>query len=388
MKKKLIIILIVIALLGVGIGIFISSKKFEVTLMDKRIASLNTEVYNTDFIVKVKNGEITSKKERIDTSKVGKQTITITCKNFFKKEETITYEINIVDNEAPTIGYKEELTTTVGTEIDLLKNVSATDNSGEEIKVKVEGEYDFKKAGTYKLYYVATDSSGNTAKKSFTLIVNEKKTSSSNTSTLENAEYLEEDGEFTTRKGFHGEVKNGIVYVEGYLIANKTYALPSTYNPGLDSKTNSAANKMFSDAKALGYNLYIASGFRSYETQKALYNRYVNRDGKESADTYSARPGHSEHQSCLAFDVCDSNLGNACINKNFADTDQAKWLSENAYKYGFILRYPKDKTNETGYIYESWHFRYVGTELAEKLYDNGNWITMEDYFGLTSEYSY
>ena len=76
------------------------------------------------------------------------------------------------------------------------------------------------------------------------------------------------------------------------------------------------------------------------------------------------------------------------INSNFDNTAQAKWLSENAYKYGFILRFPKGKENETGYIYESWHFRYVGVELATKLYNNGNWITLEEYLGITSEYSY
>ena len=184
-------------------------------------------------------------------------------------------------------------------------------------------------------------------------------------------------------------IKNGITYVEGYLIANKTYSLPSSYNPGLDDEVDIKSEEMFEDAREEGLDLYIASGFRSYETQTYLYNRYVSNDGKEQADTYSARPGHSEHQSGLAFDVCDSNLSyEYCIETTFDDTDAAKWLNENAYKYGFILRYPKGKTDETGYIYESWHFRYVGETLAKKLYNNGNWITMEDYFGLTSKYNY
>ena len=191
----------------------------------------------------------------------------------------------------------------------------------------------------------------------------------------------------TTSKGY--EVKNidGLYYVDGYLIANKTYDLPDTYSPGaVNTTVKSAADKMFAAAKSeKGFNLYIASGFRSYSTQKSIYERYVSRDGKAKADTYSARPGYSEHQTGLAFDVCDSNVS-ACITSGFDNTDQAKWLSENAYKYGFILRYVKNKDNETGYMYESWHFRYVGKELAEKLYNNGNWITMESYFGLTSSY--
>ena len=132
-------------------------------------------------------------------------------------------------------------------------------------------------------------------------------------------------------------------------------------------------------AKADGLNIYISSGFRSYSYQKNLYNNYVNRDGVVAADTYSARAGHSEHQSGLAFDV-------NTINDSFANTEEGKWLNDNCYKYGFILRYPKGKSDETGYQYEPWHFRYVGVELAEKLYNNGNWITVEDYFGITSKY--
>ena len=136
---------------------------------------------------------------------------------------------------------------------------------------------------------------------------------------------------------------------------------------------------------AAGFNIWIQSGFRSYGLQEWLYNRYVKRDGKEKADKYSARPGHSEHQSGLAFDICAKDL--PCISSGFNDTAPAKWLATNAYKYGYILRYPQNKTDETGYIYESWHFRYVGKELAAKLYNDGAWLTMEDYFGITSKYN-
>ena len=136
---------------------------------------------------------------------------------------------------------------------------------------------------------------------------------------------------------------------------------------------------MKSAAKEENLDIFISSGYRSYNRQKTLYNNYVSNDGKEEADTYSARPGHSEHQSGLALDV-------NTVDDSFANTEEAKWLVENCYKYGFILRYPKGKSNETGYKYEPWHFRYVGEDLATKLYNNGNWITMENYFGITSTY--
>ncbi len=189
----------------------------------------------------------------------------------------------------------------------------------------------------------------------------------------------------TSSKGYKIEVKNSVTYVNGILIANKTYSLPSTYNPGgLTSETSKAANEMFAAAASVGFNMWAQSGFRSYTTQQKLYNRYAARDGKAKADTYSARPGHSEHQTGLAFDVCAKNK--PCINSDFNNTAEAKWLSMNAHLYGFILRYPQGKTSETGYLYESWHFRYVGKELASILYNNGDWITLENYLGITSEY--
>ena len=200
-----------------------------------------------------------------------------------------------------------------------------------------------------------------------------------------------------TDKGFAMYEIDGVTYVDGYLIANKTYTLPEDYaptntynkaNPKVTQTCNNCKEKevmdafkdMQADASALGLNIYVSSGYRSYVVQKSLYNNYVNRDGKEKADTYSARAGSSEHQTGLCFDLNS-------ITDAFAATPEGKWVDQNAYKYGFIIRYPKGKDSETGYMYESWHLRYVGTELAEKLYNNGDWITMESYFGITSKYA-
>lgn len=198
----------------------------------------------------------------------------------------------------------------------------------------------------------------------------------------------------TTSKGFVIEEKNGVTYIDGHLIANKTYPLPSDYVPK-NTHTDAGNQKycqtciindawdawtlMKADATALGLNIWIQSGYRSYEAQKGLYDNYVKRDGKVAADTYSARPGHSEHQTGYAFDLNS-------ITDAFANTSEGKWINENAYKYGFIIRYPKGKEDITGYKYESWHLRYVGKNLAEKLYNNGAWITMEEYFGIDSQY--
>jgi len=291
---------------------------------------------------------------------------------------------NIVDTQSPIITFNKELETTVGEEIDLLDGVYAVDNIDENIIVTVEGDYDFNTAKVYNLYYVAKDKANNETKEEFILTIKEKANQTSAVNNEKEEENLE-NSTSTTSKGFKIETKNGITYIDGILVVNKTYSLPSSYNPGFNSEVENKANEMFAAAKLDGLSLYIGSGFRSYSKQEQLYNRYVSQRGKEAADTFSARAGHSEHQSGLAFDVCERNTS-ACINSDFDNTPAAKWLANNAYKYGFILRFVNGKTNETGYKYESWHFRYVGNELAEKLYNNGDWITLEDYFGIDSVY--
>lgn len=175
------------------------------------------------------------------------------------------------------------------------------------------------------------------------------------------------------------EVIDGLTYINGILIVNKTYSLPKDYNPEkINDEAYSAFEKMKEAAKKDNINLWIASGFRSYDTQDELYNYYLLSDPKEKVDTYSARPGHSEHQTGLAMDL---NI----IDSSFEGTPEAIWLDKNAYKYGFIIRYPKGKEEITGYKYEPWHVRYLGEEVAKKVYDSG--LTLEEYLNIDSKYS-
>ena len=197
----------------------------------------------------------------------------------------------------------------------------------------------------------------------------------------------------TTSKGFQIQEINGATYIDGVLIANKTYALPQDFIPTnpdqpvnadrsstcLDKTLMSAWNTMLKDATAKGLNIYIASGYRSYNYQVNVYNRYVKSDGAAVADTYSSRPGNSEHQTGLCFDL-------NTIEDSFQYTNEGKWVNDNCYKYGFCIRFPKGKDSATGYQYETWHLRYVGVDLATKLYNNGDWLSLEEYFGITSEY--
>jgi len=173
-------------------------------------------------------------------------------------------------------------------------------------------------------------------------------------------------------------VKNGITYVNGILIANKSYSLPSNYNPGaILPEVMSAYNQIQSDGYKAGLNYWITSGYRSYSYQSMLYNNYAARDGYAKADTYSARPGYSEHQTGLAMDV---NVAG----DSFGYTPESKWLAANCWKYGFIVRYPKGKQNITGYKYEPWHIRYLGKQLAKEVYDSG--LSLEEFLCIDSKY--
>ena len=130
--------------------------------------------------------------------------------------------------------------------------------------------------------------------------------------------------------------------------------------------------KMARDAKSNGYNIKAVSTYRSYEYQKELFNKYVKEKGFKYANFCSAKEGHSEHQTGLAVDIADESLDY----DNFDKTKEFKWVSTNAHKYGFILRYPKDKIHITGYKYEPWHYRYIG-KLATYLYENN--LTLDEF---------
>ena len=197
----------------------------------------------------------------------------------------------------------------------------------------------------------------------------------------------------TTSKGYTIEKIDGAYYVDNYLIVNKSYPLDKDFIPKdtyveikdeicylcIDKTAYNNWLQMKNDALALGLNIYIASGYRAYSLQERLYKKYSDRDGSSVADTYSARAGHSEHQSALAFDLNS-------IDSSFAATPEGAWVKDNAHVYGFIIRYPEGKDHITGYKYEPWHLRYVGKDLANTLYNNGNYITLEEYFGIVSKY--
>lgn len=185
---------------------------------------------------------------------------------------------------------------------------------------------------------------------------------------------------FTTSNGYTADVIQGMTFIDGTLIVNKTYSIPSDYDPGLTDDTYSAFQSMLSDAYDDDIILWIQSGYRSYDYQDGLH-KYYKRQGPPDVESYSARPGHSEHQAGLALDI------NVAGDSSFADTPEGEWLNDHAWEYGFIYRYPEGKEDITGYMAEPWHYRYVGKSLAKTLYNDGDWITIEEYFGIDSKYA-
>lgn len=165
-------------------------------------------------------------------------------------------------------------------------------------------------------------------------------------------------------------------YLEKDYIPKKLEPISSNYALGNMKLVNSAKvafESLASDAKKEKLKIIAMSTYRSYGYQVNLYNRYVKEDGEKAADTYSGRPGYSEHQTGLAVDV----FNDIETYTNFERTKEFEWMQEHAHEYGFILRFPKDKEKETGYQYESWHYRYVGKEIAKYIKENN--ISFEEY---------
>ncbi|MEF9990605.1 MAG: M15 family metallopeptidase [Romboutsia sp.] len=174
------------------------------------------------------------------------------------------------------------------------------------------------------------------------------------------------------------EGKNPL-YIDGIVVVNKDYCVPKDYISYQEDEANKAFETMKKDASEEGITLNIRSGHRSYNSQVGLFNKYAQKDGSQEANTYSAKPGHSEHQTGLAFDITNKNT-NKAPGDWFDNTPESKWLYKNAHKYGFILRYPEGKQHITGYIYESWHYRYIGPEHSKNF--NMNNLTLEEYLDM------
>ncbi|MEF2968241.1 D-alanyl-D-alanine carboxypeptidase family protein [Paenibacillus sp. M1] len=206
-----------------------------------------------------------------------------------------------------------------------------------------------------------------------------------------------EDGDGGNTTGSGSDSKAAMADPESVaVLVNKEFALPDDYEPDdlvypdvrftfkdkiekrmMRSEAASALEELFAGAEEDGIYLAGVSAYRSHSTQTSLFNRYVEKDGLEKAKTYSAVPGHSEHETGLAIDVSASD-GKCAAEDCFGETKEAAWLAEHATDYGFIIRYPEGQEDITGYKYEPWHLRYVGKEIAGEIASRG--ITLEEYY--------
>lgn len=165
-------------------------------------------------------------------------------------------------------------------------------------------------------------------------------------------------------------------YLKENYVPNNLEQIDTKYalsNMSLVNTAKYAFENMSKEANKENLKIIAMSTYRSYEYQVNLYNNYAKSDGKAAADTYSGRPGNSEHQTGLAVDVYNQDE----TYTNFEKTEEYIWMQDNAYKYGFILRFPKGKEKETGYEFESWHYRYVGKNIAKIIKENN--ISLEEY---------
>lgn len=178
-------------------------------------------------------------------------------------------------------------------------------------------------------------------------------------------------------------------------LVNKERSLPSDYIPNdlvditvlhktekpeskmLRKEASAALSELFENGMKNNFKFIAVSGYRSHSRQVYLFNNYAKNHGEEEANRFSARPGQSEHQTGLTMDVSIESL-NFKLVEELGETPEGKWLAENAHKYGFIIRYPKGREHITGYQYEPWHIRYLGKDLAAKVYESN--LTYDEYY--------
>lgn len=360
MKKKLIItllveILLIIIISIVAIKLYVNGKpnilstEFTYELGDEIVINVN------DVIDKDVDFEFDGL-DQVDKFKCGEYNLILNY-SYYRKEYSIPLSIKIKDTKAPEfIETKDLFELEEGTKpIDFSKFFKASDLDEITYTFDVDN-IDYSTPGLYEASVSASDSSGNVETYPYKVRINEIK------------------------KVTLSEKELKITYVKGLIVVNKKHPLPADYNPGEDPTAAKALKELITEAQ--NNNLDISnsySGFRSYDYQAKLYQNYVNRDGQERADRYSARAGYSEHQTGLAFDLC-SNSGALLQSET-----ECKWVKDNAYKYGFIVRYLEEKEDITGYMYEPWHLRYVG-DLAKDIYDSG--LTLEEYLGVAGGISY
>lgn len=374
MKKKQIIIgsVSLILVLSIGVGIWLFNQpctihqnfNFE---YGESISISKEDIFSKEDIKRIKDfkidlSDIKNEKDK-EYPKVGDYECKVTYSTGFISH-TDLIQIQVEDTTKPKFSkFSDVVEIPLGSDqnYDFSSYFLAEDLSETSIQYKME-EVDFLNPGDYRMMIIASDTYGNSIEKECIVRVQYEKETSSQNKSAEN----EED---------QSVVSSDPYYVQGIMVVNKKHGLPANYAPQENAEAGAKIRQLIADMQSQGYAISSSySGYRSYSYQSSLYNNYVNSYGQAQADRFSARPGYSEHQTGLAFDLKHSN------GTLVETTPEVNWIAAHAHEYGFIVRYPSGKESVTGYMPEPWHLRYVGDQ-ASAIYASG--LTLEEYLGIS-----
>lgn len=317
----------------------------------------------------LRDGYLNIESTLIDTKKLGIQRVLLWAQDNEGNRTQTEVEMTVIDINPPLIIQKHEFLIELDQEINLPLFFRVEDEQASEVVLELKGYYDLATKGSYPVTVVATDPSGNTNSLETVLIV---------------YEYADEADDN------YAYIELADIRDDRYTLVNKRYQLPYDYVPeelvyfpaeykigdaSATLETVEAFVKMATDAKNDGVNLSVEKGYLSYWNQSRYYNNLISTYGVERAEELTNRAGHSEHQLGVALDFCENK---STCGMDFGETLSSRWLEKNAADYGFILRFTKAGEAATGILYQPYHYRYVGTQVA-KHYNSLN-LTYEEYY--------
>lgn len=361
-KAVIIVACIAVVIIAVALGLFISQPKVKedsFTFEYGKKVEIDTSAIFGDSSDKVKDIEVDYSSLKMvkdkDYPEVGEYELPFTYKTMTNHSDKL--KVTVKDTTKPKFtSFSEKIEVTKGNkDFDFKKHFKASDLSSCTLDINTK-DVNFDKEGDYTAKVTATDAHKNKESKKFTVVVKAE--------------------EKTAIASADNEQKVSPYYKNGILIVNKKHPVPPGFGGGVNQTALAAVNRMISDMKAEGLSVdRTTSNYRSYSYQSTLYQNYVSAYGKASADTFSARPGYSEHQTGLAFDLREPGGGSLLTNSK-----ATSWVAKNAHKYGLIVRYQSGKEWITGYQAEPWHVRYVG-DIATSIYNSG--LSLEEYLGVS-----
>ena len=373
-KTVIIVACIVVVIIAVALGLFISQSKVKEDSFTfeygKKVEIDNSAIFgdNSDKVkdIEVDYSSLKMVKDK-DYPEVGEYELPFTYRTMIKHSDML--KVVVKDTTKPKFtSFSEKIEVAKGNkDFDFKSYFKASDLSNCTLDIDTK-DVKFDKEGDYTAEVTATDAYNNKESKKFTVVVKAEEKAA--IASVDNEQKVSGTSQSSSNSAVKPYYKNGI------LIVNKKHPVPPGFGGGVNQTALAAVNRMISDMKAEGLSVdSTTSNYRSYSYQSTLYQNYVSAYGKASADTFSARPGYSEHQTGLAFDLREPGGGSLLTNSK-----ATSWVAKNAHKYGLIVRYQSGKEWITGYQAEPWHVRYVG-DIATSIYNSG--LSLEEYLGVS-----